>query len=702
MKTTIERLEELEVRIQSLEQEIQILRQKQEERIQPGQAQMERVPYGQAPGGRAVHGPISANRMQNGQMPYGPIPANRMQNGQMPYGPMPKQSAVMKARKDSESVVGKYITGALASLLIFIAAVSFIAIVWNIVSPQMKLFIVSIIGLTLTAVGLILTMKKPSNVRSILFGTGVGLVYISILSASLVFFLVRLEVSGVLSVIWTSLILFSYRYTKLYLTIAIASIGSFVNLCFQLGYTQDTRAMLLIILYTILITALLLYMSRTLGKVQNAVSIFFAFFSFAIIFLRVIVQWDMQYMLQLTLVMLAILFLTNWMYRLANRESFQFVHYILALFSTVMLFCYALLIFSDSIYQGGRVTFSVYLVVLLIQFYLNHLWYPNIEKGLSYFYAFTMYPVWMYFSYDIFSVFGMGAPAILLLFLIRKKGVDKSIPIPYMIFFVTADMFLNFREYNIWSLAFHIANLVLMFTLMYVEKVKRRFDKEIAFVILLCGLSKISYIFCELVYWDKEYVGLNQVLAQILCVLTVIVVHKIKYLHCEEEKTRYSANLGIYIVSTLLYYIGLFSMFQVDTMVLRFIAMLSTLTIALFQTYILYSDYETIPDMVGVWFVIKYFIFTWGVLRAFWEIPLDSVTYSVVGLLLAVCAIYAGFKLRIRSTRHFGLAITLLMVLKFILIDLHKENSITRVLSFAVGGVLCFLISVIYNRLSKE
>ena len=107
-------------------------------------------------------------------------------------------------------------------------------------------------------------------------------------------------------------------------------------------------------------------------------------------------------------------------------------------------------------------------------------------------------------------------------------------------------------------------------------------------------------------------------------------------------------------------------------------------------------------DDIGIWLVLKYFIFVWVTMGAFWRFPFNSVSYSVVGLLLAIIAIYAGFKYDAKSIRKFGLGITVLMVAKFIFVDLIGENSITRVIAFAVGGILCFIISIIYNHLSKE
>ncbi|MBC7959974.1 MAG: hypothetical protein H7X94_08915, partial [Vallitaleaceae bacterium] len=53
------------------------------------------------------------------------------------------------------------------------------------------------------------------------------------------------------------------------------------------------------------------------------------------------------------------------------------------------------------------------------------------------------------------------------------------------------------------------------------------------------------------------------------------------------------------------------------------------------------------------------------------------------------------------SLRLYGLILTIIMVVKFILVDLSQENSITRVLALMFGGLICFGISVMYNKLNK-
>ncbi|WP_429149753.1 DUF2339 domain-containing protein [Anaerotaenia torta] len=70
--------------------------------------------------------------------------------------------------------------------------------------------------------------------------------------------------------------------------------------------------------------------------------------------------------------------------------------------------------------------------------------------------------------------------------------------------------------------------------------------------------------------------------------------------------------------------------------------------------------------------------------------------------IVAIGSISVGFKLRNKGIRLCGLILTIIMVARFIVVDLNQENSITRVLALIAGGGLCFLISFIYNKLSEN
>ena len=61
-----------------------------------------------------------------------------------------------------------------------------------------------------------------------------------------------------------------------------------------------------------------------------------------------------------------------------------------------------------------------------------------------------------------------------------------------------------------------------------------------------------------------------------------------------------------------------------------------------------------------------------------------------------------GFRLRAITLRHYGLTLVMIAVLKLAVLDISSQNSITRVLALAVAGIVCFLLSLAYNKAAAD
>ena len=79
-----------------------------------------------------------------------------------------------------------------------------------------------------------------------------------------------------------------------------------------------------------------------------------------------------------------------------------------------------------------------------------------------------------------------------------------------------------------------------------------------------------------------------------------------------------------------------------------------------------------------------------------------SVLMSVLVLLTGGACIILGFWARLTILRHYGLTLVLLSVLKLAVMDVAAQNSIIRVVSLAAAGVVCFVLSLLYNRFAQE
>lgn len=101
----------------------------------------------------------------------------------------------------------------------------------------------------------------------------------------------------------------------------------------------------------------------------------------------------------------------------------------------------------------------------------------------------------------------------------------------------------------------------------------------------------------------------------------------------------------------------------------------------------------------GVYVGIKFTVFMIAVLNSF-----ESVNYvmSIACLLLAITSIIIGFAGDYKSIRIYGLVLSMISIFKLIMIDISYENTLGHALSFFVSGVLCFVISLIYNYIDKK
>jgi hypothetical protein len=75
---------------------------------------------------------------------------------------------------------------------------------------------------------------------------------------------------------------------------------------------------------------------------------------------------------------------------------------------------------------------------------------------------------------------------------------------------------------------------------------------------------------------------------------------------------------------------------------------------------------------------------------------------SVVCMVAALICVAAGFVVRVKSLRLYGLVLTIVFVLKLLLIDTVYTESITRVVAFIGGGLICFGISALYTYAVKR
>ncbi|MCR5394554.1 MAG: DUF2339 domain-containing protein [Bacteroidales bacterium] len=93
---------------------------------------------------------------------------------------------------------------------------------------------------------------------------------------------------------------------------------------------------------------------------------------------------------------------------------------------------------------------------------------------------------------------------------------------------------------------------------------------------------------------------------------------------------------------------------------------------------------------------------TWALYAILYRFSTVPYIISLSGILLAILLIFFGFRNALKGLRQYGLALTILCVVKLIFFDIVFDNAFYRPISFLVAGLLLFLISFIYIRLEKS
>ncbi|MCM1243821.1 MAG: hypothetical protein NC314_13340 [Roseburia sp.] len=101
----------------------------------------------------------------------------------------------------------------------------------------------------------------------------------------------------------------------------------------------------------------------------------------------------------------------------------------------------------------------------------------------------------------------------------------------------------------------------------------------------------------------------------------------------------------------------------------------------------------------GYYVMFKYTVLLFCILDSY-----DVINYiiSICLLVFAIISIVIGFYKDTKSFRLYGLLLSMISTFKLIMIDIHYDSTMENAVSFFVSGVLCFIISFIYNRIDRN
>ncbi|MCL3790602.1 DUF2339 domain-containing protein, partial [Actinomyces sp. 187325] len=93
---------------------------------------------------------------------------------------------------------------------------------------------------------------------------------------------------------------------------------------------------------------------------------------------------------------------------------------------------------------------------------------------------------------------------------------------------------------------------------------------------------------------------------------------------------------------------------------------------------------------------------TWASVLILAGTDVQSVLMTITILATGSVCIVLGFRARLTMLRHYGLVLVLVSVLKLAVLDIGGQSPLTRVLALLAAGLVCFGLSLAYNKVAND
>ena len=626
-----------------------------------------------------------------------------------------------------EALVGKYVVGVLASLLVFIGAISLVVLLWDTITPAFKLTMLVLVSVAMTSIGYIRIMKKRDHINSIILGTGAGLLFISILSSHMYFGYISSNVAFLLAGLWSVLFILAYKYTQTYFTTIIAYIGSYIATILGLSLVNGSIELNVIIAFvTSIALALLISGHKWLSRKQQLINSILSLTSYMTVIcwiavdisFKVTYKADVIYLVLLSIIIYIIKNIANTIVEYSNEDykKWQLIPVTLSLI-TGFIVGICLIIGLNEI---GK---NAFIFITIIQIIYNEYKFKRISRKLTTVNIVYIATVWMVDARTVFtSLLGIIVLIALIMTIekIKKINVYEEVRIGLIIFAMSQILVNhNMDEVNLIMYLLVLLLLISIVGKILYDKYKGKNGRNlipIKIIAYLLVIQSITMIIYESTYRISKTGLFNNISSGVIIYVAItvitIVALKLSYFkdwlssdfkwNTRNENVQEDNSYMLFYISTFFMYIaGLFMIGERLEGYNILLMILSTLAIMVIQSVKLLKTPES-SEYIGVWEGFKYLLYIWVIMVSVFNVEISSVVTSIAGLIVALVSISLGFSKKMKGLRLYGLVVTLIMVFKVITIDMGGQNSITRVISLVIGGLICFVISIVYNKIDKN
>lgn len=637
---------------------------------------------------------------QEGVPTYGPVNSNLYGIGQEQTQ---RQHEEKRKDKITESKIGIYALPIAAVVLILIGIGFLSALAWNVVGDIGKAGIVALMGIVSIAAGAVFGRSDRMKLfKYSMFSLALTIFYADIVLMNFVWYLIPVPVVIILILLWSGInIILSKRYNEK-LFYYILETGICIASFLLVDIETSSSAGILFSLLPFCMFGISYYMYTKQFKSGNNI--------FGITGLILVCFQSMM---------------VNKIYFDSIRLHETSIPYEISKY-TMLLVTFAFALFHDKMMieegnssQNTRTAIAKCFIAFFLPFSVHGLfsymeeWVGAVlavvicalilkEKRNRGLLTLFIYPAAAFALFNVFEYYwdyGMLAFVVLTAVTYIFYILDDD-RIPFVEYIITQCLlaFLWIFVYGLFAIRYVSEALWLGIPLILTEaaimaytiKQKRHEDFQITSAFFLLGTMELGYILAHL-HAREDEIWITSTMAIIFILLSLTVF----YIKKTDDKSVCPYFLAAVFEQVL---IGNYLDFE-EIPALSVIGTILILTTVLFgYIFDIHKRQSTAKE------IAFYILGTFNILFVLSETPIwdMSVLLSLILIAVAASAVALGFKMRRKSFRIYGLVLLIISILKMVLFDWDGGNLWIRVFAFIGAGIICLILSYLYNRLEKN
>jgi len=250
----------------------------------------------------------------------------------------------------TESWVGKILMGIIASFLIFVALITFGKIILPYLTDNMKIILMFVASIAMTAVGFFLNQRKPENTFfKALLACGSVCIYLSILMTGIYFQAIKPLIMYILIAVWAVLIIFFKKNKNDWLFFVIGNLGYLISIFFTATKKGNQRLIIPSLIIPVLIYVIMIGMAYQImywknkrqKYIQNSINII-SLLIFQIIMINIFKKTNEVIIVSLVTIACSFIGLVFFMF--SNIINYHKINFVVATINTIVyLIAYFLL-----------------------------------------------------------------------------------------------------------------------------------------------------------------------------------------------------------------------------------------------------------------------------------------------------------------------------------------------------------------------